>query len=49
MPTNLMCPTKTCPEIPFSKNLYYIETSQLISFANQVTGFYMKHIFVEVF
>ena len=28
-------------EIPFSKNLYHMETSQLISKANQLTGFYM--------
>ena len=33
--------TEVYPEIPFSKNLYHIETSQLICIANQMTGFYM--------
>ena len=33
--------TEVYPGIPFSKNLYHIETSQLICIANQMTGFYM--------
>ena len=28
-------------KIPFSKNLYHMETSQLICKANQMTDFYM--------
>ena len=28
-------------EIPLSKNSYHMETSQLICFANQLTGYYM--------
>ena len=32
-------------EIPFSKNLYHIETIQLICFANRLTGFYMMQGF----
>ena len=34
-----------CSETPFSKNSYYIETSQLIWVANQLTGFYMMRVF----
>ena len=34
-------------EIPFTKNLYHIETIQLICFANQLTGFYMIQGFTE--
>ena len=30
---------KVCSEIPVSKNLHHVETSQLISFVNQLTGF----------
>ena len=33
-----------CSEIPFSKNSYHIETSQLISKALQLTGFYMMRV-----
>ena len=36
-----------CSEIPFSKNSYYIETSQAISKANKVTSFYMIQVFTE--
>ena len=31
----------------FSKILYHIETSQLIYYANQLTGFYMARVFTE--
>ena len=31
--------TNVCSEIPFSKNLYHTETSQLICNTNQWTGF----------
>ena len=40
--------TKVCLEIPFSKNLYHIEISHLISNANQLIGFYMKQVFAEM-
>ena len=33
--------------MPFSKNSYYIETSQLIYYANQLTDFYMAQNFTE--
>ena len=36
-----------CLEIPFSKNLYHIETSQAISKANKLTGFYMTQVFTK--
>ena len=36
-----------CSEIPFSKNSYHIETSQAISKANKLTGFYMIQVFTK--
>ena len=36
-----------CSEIPFSKNSYHIETSQLTCKALQLTGFYMIRVFSE--
>ena len=33
--------------MPFSKNSYYIETSQLICYVNQLTDFYMAQNFTE--
>ena len=36
-------------EIPFSKNLYHIETTQLICNTNQLTGFSMIRIFTGRF
>ena len=36
-----------CSEIPFSKNSYHMETSQLICLANRMTGFYMIQVFTE--
>ena len=39
--------TKVCLEIPFSQNLYHIQTSHLIFNANQLTGFYMKQVFTK--
>ena len=39
--------TVVCLEISFSKNVYHIETSQLICFVNQLTGFYMMQGFTE--
>ena len=38
-----------CSEIPFSKNLYHIETSKLTCNTNQSIGFYMMQIFTEKF
>ena len=38
-----------CSEIPFSKNLYHIETSELIYNTNQLTRFYTIRIFTERF
>ena len=38
-----------CLEIPFSKNLCHIETSQAISKANKLTGFYMIQVFTKRF
>ena len=35
--------------MPFSKNLYYIETSQLFYFANQLISFYIIRTFKEIF
>ena len=34
-----------CSEAPLSENSYYIETSQLIRSANQLTGFCTTRIF----
>ena len=34
-------------KIPFCKNLYHIETSQLICCANQLSSFYVTQIFTE--
>ena len=34
-------------EIPFSNNSYHIETSQAISKANKLTGFYMIQVFIK--
>ena len=34
-------------KIPFCKTSHHIETSQLICFANQLTGFYMTQVFTE--
>ena len=34
-------------EIPFNKNSYHIETSQLICKANELTGFYMTPVLTE--
>ena len=39
--------TTVCSKTPFSKNLFYIETSPLICNANQKTGFYMIQILTE--
>ena len=39
--------TKICSKIPFSKNSYQIETCQLNCLANQLTGFYMRRVFIE--
>ena len=39
--------TTVCSETPFSKNLFHIETSQLICIANQITDFYMIQVFTE--
>ena len=36
-----------CSEMPFSKNSYHIETSQLICKALQLTGFYIIRVFSE--
>ena len=36
-----------CSEIPFSKNSYHTETSQLICFANEMIGFYMIQVLTE--
>ena len=36
-----------CSETPFSKKLYYIETSHLTCNANQLTGFYMIRVFTK--
>ena len=36
-----------CAEIPFSKNAHHTETSELICFANQLTGFYMTRVLTE--
>ena len=36
-----------CSEIPLSKNSYHMETSQLICFANRLTGFYMIEVFTK--
>ena len=36
-----------CSEIPLSKYSYHIETSQLICFENQLTGFYMIRVFAK--
>ena len=38
---------KVCSRIPFSKNLYHMETSQLICNTNQLHGFYMIQFFTE--
>ena len=38
---------KVCSEIPFSKNSYHIETSQLVCKTTQLTGFYMIQVFTE--
>ena len=39
---------KVCSEIPLGKNSYHIKTSQLICFANQLTGFFMIRAEAEV-
>ena len=39
--------TTVCSEMPFSKNSYYIETSQLICKALQLTGFCAIRVFSE--
>ena len=39
--------TNVCSEIPFCKNLYHIEISQLFCSTTQVTGFYMRRSFTE--
>ena len=36
-------------EIPFSKNLFHRETSQVICFSNQVTNFYMIQVFTKMY
>ena len=36
-----------CLEIPFSENSCHIETSQAISKANKLTGFYMIQVFTK--
>ena len=41
--------TNLWTEIPFSKNLYHIETTQLICNTNQLTGFSMIRIFTGRF
>ena len=42
-----MCTTKVYYEIPFSKNSHCTETSRLIEFENQGTGFFMINVFTE--
>ena len=36
-----------CSEMPFTKNSDHMETSQLICFANRLTGFYMIEVFTK--
>ena len=36
-----------CLEIPFNKNPYHIETSRLMCFANQLTGFCMIRVLTD--
>ena len=38
---------KVCLEMPFSKNMFHVETIQLIYFANQLAGSYMMGVFTE--
>ena len=37
----------TCSGILFTKNLYHVETSEFIYFANQLSDFYILRIFTE--
>ena len=40
-------PSMVYSEMPFSKNLYHIDTSQMINYANQLTSFYMVGVLTE--
>ena len=42
-----LCCFIVCSEVPFSKTLHYMQTSQLICFANQLTGLYILRIFTK--
>ena len=39
--------TVVCSEIPFTKNLYPITTSQFICIVNQLSGSYIIHVVTE--